>query len=101
MACTPYWEHDKLKEKVQALEKKVERLEKKQEQDDEAVAERKKLLEFCVTVEADQEYWQYVKLNGNKVKGKIGVYTAPRWVWDEARKKKQDKIEECKLLYGR
>jgi hypothetical protein len=75
--------------------KKLEAERKVAEKDE---TDRRQKLENCVTVEADAEYWYYVRLNGKK-KGE-GEYVAPQYVWDQARRRKMDKIEECKLLYG-
>ena len=60
--------------------------------------QRKKNLETCVTIEAEAEYWNYVRLNAKSLGD--GKYNAPTYVWKDARQQKQDKIEECKLLYG-
>lgn len=76
-------------------------VEQKQKAKETAEATRQTDLETCVNVDADQAYWEYVKLNGKAVAGEPGVYTAPQFVWDRAEKEKKDKIEECKLLYGR
>ena len=51
-----------------------------------------------MTVDADQAYWSYMKLNGTK-KGD-GSYWANAYTWDQARRVKMDKVEECKLLYS-
>jgi len=49
--------------------------------------------------DADDVYWQHVKLNGQPVEGKPGTYTAPRWVWDDADKKKKTIIDACYKKY--
>ena len=45
-------------------------------------------------VAAEKQYWKYVKLNGGQEEGK-GMFAAPRWVWKEARKVRQDALDEC------
>jgi hypothetical protein len=75
--------------------KKLEAEKKASAQED---ANRRQQLESCVTTDANEAYWSYVRLNG-KLKS-AGTYFAPQYVWDEARRQKIDKIEECKLLYG-
>jgi hypothetical protein len=88
-------------ERVQKLEARVDSLEKQLKGKNEAEAERQKNLENCVTVDAHDAYWDYVKLNGKPATNNPGAYSAPRYVWDLAQKQKDSKIEECKLLYGR
>jgi hypothetical protein len=61
-------------------------------------ADRRQRLENCITTDANEAYWAFVRLNG-KMKSE-GTYSAPQYVWDQARRQKLDKIEECKLLYG-
>jgi len=85
---------------VQDLEKRVTALEEKEKAKATEDKDRQSKLEECVNVEADQSYWEYVRLNGKAVAGKPGTYTAPVFVWDAAEKQKRDKVEECKLLYG-
>ena len=50
---------------------------------------------FCKD-SAIEEYWSYVELNGTV---ENGVVTADTWIWDEAKKDKQQRIENCKDLY--
>jgi hypothetical protein len=60
--------------------------------------EKQTKLEKCID-EADDVYWQHVKLNGQPVEDKPGTYTAPRWVWDDADKKKKTIIDACYKKY--
>ena len=48
---------------------------------------------------ASPVYWQHVKPNGQPVEDKTGTYTAPRWVWDDADKKKKTIIDACYKKY--
>jgi len=58
-------------------------------------SEERKRYRDCLEA-AEKEYWDYVKLNGGEeVRNKPGVYTAPTWVWDGARKKRQDALDAC------
>jgi hypothetical protein len=49
-------------------------------------------------VEADKAYWNYVKLNGQPVPGKDGVWTAAQSIWNEASKRKAESYNECMAL---
>jgi len=60
--------------------------------------EKQTKLEHCIEG-ADDVYWQDVKLNGQPVEGKPGTYTAPRYVWDDAEKKKKAIIDACYKKY--
>lgn len=84
---------------VQSLEKRVAALEEKQKAKATEDQDRQSKLENCVTVDANDAYWNYIQLNGKPVAGRPGVYTAALVQWDQAEKRKRDKIEECKLLY--
>jgi hypothetical protein len=87
-------------ESVQSLERRVAALEEKQKDKAAADQDRQSKLKNCIKVDADEEYWGYIRLNRKEVAGKPGRYTAPMYDWNEAEKKKKGKIEECKLLYG-
>ena len=95
--CAPYWEQTSLRDKVKELEDRVKNLEAAKVKSEQANADRRKELESCVN-DADRVYWAYVKVNGREKDD--GTTWASGCVWDEARKRKLDKIEECKLLYG-
>jgi hypothetical protein len=97
--CATYWDHESLQQKVGTLEERVKKLEAERKVAEKDDAERRQKLENCITVQADEEYWSYMRINGTKKKE--GEYWAPQYVWDRARRRKMDKIEECKLLYGR
>lgn len=62
--------------------------------------ERREKLEHCFKVEADQVYWDLVKVN-SAYNPKTGIYSGPARQFERAEREKRDKIEECKLLYGR
>ena len=87
--CATSYSHNNLKRKVDDLEKKIEAIESAKE-------ESTQRLRDCL-IEADDAYWAYIRLNG-KDKGN-GRYEALQYIWDQARQRKLDKIEECKLLY--
>jgi uncharacterized protein HemX len=57
-------------------------------------ATREIQLHTCID-KAEAAYKTYVKLNGNEVPGKKGVYTAGRVIWDSAAKAKNEALEEC------
>src|SRR5712692_9012217 len=76
------------KEKEVAEEEKTKARAEQQDQ------EKQTKLEHCID-DADDVYWQHVKLNGQPVEGKPGTYTAPRYVWDDAEKKKKAIIDSC------
>ena len=59
---------------------------------------RETLLRLC-TEGADETYNRIVKLNGKENPLKPGVYTAPRWVFDDAAKRKQAELDQCYRLY--
>jgi hypothetical protein len=87
-----------LQKRVTDLETQVKKLEAEKKTSAQEDANRRQRLENCVTTEANETYWTYIRLNG-KLKSE-GTYLAPQYVWDQARRQKLDKIEECKLLYG-
>ena len=67
--------------------------------------ERRRYLDCTET--AEKKYWDYVKLNRGKNRGKkddsggytAGGYTAPTWVWEEARKVRQAAIDGCERYH--
>jgi 3-phenylpropionate/cinnamic acid dioxygenase small subunit len=87
-------------DQADGLEKRVAALEQKEKAKATADQDRQSKLESCVNVDADQEYWTYIRLNGKAVLGKPGQYTAFTSDWNEAARRKKDKIDECKLMYG-
>ena len=44
---------------------------------------------------AEDNYWTYIKLNGQEVAGKSGTYTASQIIWDRAAKAKKAELDEC------
>lgn len=75
--------------KIQAEQKIVE--DKKAAEDLERL-----LLASCVD-SADEVYWNYIKLNGTDLGD--GKWNAPTYQWDEAQKRKDNKLNECYKLY--
>ncbi len=63
--------------------------------------ERRRYLD-C-TEAAEKKYWDYVKLNRGKKDDSggytAGGYTAPTWVWEEARKVRQAAIDGCERYH--
>ena len=57
-------------------------------------------LQYCLQA-AEERYWNYIKLNGTPVPYKANTYTAPQYVWDNARKDKKDAVDECHRRWGR
>ncbi len=96
--CALYTDQEALQKRVTDLEEHVKKLEAERKTAAQEDSDRRQKLEACVTVDADEVYWAYVRINGTKKGG--GTYFAPQYVWDQARRQKLDKIEECKLLYG-
>ena len=102
------WSGCASQERVGNLEKRLAELEEKQRafeatqrakaSDDE---DRQRKLEACINIDADLEYWNYIKLNGKPIPGKPDTYTAATYQWDQAAKQKKEKVEECKVLYGK
>jgi hypothetical protein len=86
-----------LQKRVTDLESRVKKLEAEKKTSAQEDVSRRQQLENCVTTDANDTYWTYIRLNG-KLKSE-GTYLAPQYVWDQARRQKLDKIEECKLLY--
>ena len=83
---------DKLEQRITALEQSAKAAST-------ADQERRQNLERCVEFDAENAYWEYVHLNGTKRAN--DVWYGPQYMWDSARKRKLDRIEECKLLYGK
>ena len=63
--------------------------------------ERRRYLDCTET--AEKKYWDYVKLNRGKKDDSggytAGGYTAPTWVWEEARKVRQAAIDGCERYH--
>src|ERR1035438_1897529 len=87
--------------RVQRLEARVDAVEKQLKAKNDADVDRQMKLEHCVNVDAHDAYWNHVEMNGKPISNKPGAYTAPGYVWDDAQKLRNSKIEECKILYGR
>ncbi len=66
--CAPYWEHESLKKKVGDLEARLGKLESAKLETETEESDRRRNLNYCVNVEADQVFWDYVKLNATKMK---------------------------------
>jgi hypothetical protein len=82
----------------QDLELRVSNLERNLESMQKRYSEREAKLEDCVANDAENAYWEVLQSRG-KLESP-GVYRAPRSVWREARKKRDRKIQECKLLWA-
>jgi hypothetical protein len=75
---------------------KTEKAQKAAAEEDAESKRQTKVLDCQVN--ADKEYWDYIKLNGKPVAGKLGTYSAPTSTWDQARKRKDDAYKECMAL---
>jgi hypothetical protein len=100
VGCALQSDQNNLEKRVAALEVKQKASDERQKTRDDAQSTRLEQLEGCVKYDADDVYWNYIKLNGTAVPGHPGQYRAPQSDWDHAERIKRDKIEECKLLYG-
>jgi hypothetical protein len=82
-------------QKAQELKEKEELEKRTKEASAKAEAEQRTgVLNLCLNI-AEEEYWNYIKLNGSEVKGKKGVYSAPTYVFDMAQKRKKEALDEC------
>ncbi len=93
--CSPYWD---TQDKFKLLEKRVADLEKTQQESKERSDDRQTKLEAGIK-QADQEYWNYLRING-KTKPD-GTIWAPMYTWENARKQKETRLTELRLLYGK
>jgi len=98
IGCSPIWESKERDKRIEALEKRVTSLETQLHDTQMDRKTRQESLEECVK-QADRDYWDYLRRNGKT--NADGSLNAPLVVVEQARKNKQAKIEECKLLYGR
>lgn len=85
--------------RITSLEQRVLKLETDSHNKQVDDNDRHSKLEDCINIAADNAYWRYVEQNGKSMGN--GVYRAPDYVWNSAMKLKQQKIEECKILYGK
>jgi hypothetical protein len=100
-SCADQRDVQKLEARVLALENRVTELDKKLKEVETSRDERRTDLQNCIDFEAEDAYWNVVRLNGKQVKGKPGVWNAPAPVWEMASRSRQEKIEECKVRYGK
>lgn len=89
---------DKTAERITALEQRVSKLEAQRQEQAAADADRKAKLQYCITHDANEVFDQHLRLNASTHRG--ATYTVPAQVAEQALRLKQDKIEQCKLLYG-
>jgi hypothetical protein len=87
-----------LEERVSVLEEKTHQLESEKAKSSANNEARQLKLENCVD-EANMEFQKDVVSNGTK--GRNGLYSVPVPIQSEMEKKKQGKIEECRLLYSK
>src|ERR1700722_15825313 len=62
--CALYTDQEALQKRVTDLEQQVKKLEAEKAATALEDSNRQQKLESCVTVDADQAYWSYMKLNG-------------------------------------
>ena len=84
---------DKIDARLSALEEQSKKAKADSEQ-------RRQQLEQCVKDEADEAYWNIIRHN-TTYNSKTGTWSGPSYAFDRAERAKKDKIEECKLLYGK
>lgn len=87
-----------LQQRVAVLEDKVSKLEANLKNSADEENERHTNLMDCVS-RANSDYDSSIRSNGQKRRD--GTYDLPLSLMGELRRQKQDKIEECKLLYGK
>jgi hypothetical protein len=89
------------KDQVERLEARVAELERKLSAKDDERRENKADLGVCLSF-AEDKYWNYVKLNGRRVRGNDGdeLWRAPNYVWEHAEQLKRNAIEECRIQYA-
>jgi|ERR1019366_776084 hypothetical protein len=85
-----------LEQRVGELEVKVKLLEVQQAKSADEKSQKEFVFKACVQ-NANDEYYQDVKANGTRTKN--GAYDMPVVTAHEIDRRKQQKIEECKLLY--
>ncbi len=90
---------DKLEKRVATLEAQQAAQQTQAEKQQKADADRRAQLEHCVTVEANEAYTNLIRPNATKT-GR-GDYSVPQPVLEMAERMRRQKIEECKLLYGK
>ncbi len=97
-------EFDREKFRAQQEEKQKEQEDKREAQQEARskaeieAAGNEAALDSCID-DAEDEYWSYIKLNGEPVAGKPGVYTAPQYIWDDAAKRKKAALDACYKRY--
>lgn len=87
-----------LDQRVKTLEKSVQEMQTSQKQGAEEGSKRQTQLQVCI-FEANSKFQQ--SLEGNGRKRRDGSYDVPIPVMAEMERQKSDKIEECKVLYGK
>jgi hypothetical protein len=89
--CALYSDQESLQKKVTELEDRVKKLEAEKQAAAQEDTNRRQMLERCVTVDAENAYWDYIELNGTK--NANGTYTGKRLPLErsEARKNGQDR----------
>lgn len=85
-----------LEKRVADLESKMKTLEEKQQARADADSTNEARFKQCV-YSADDEFDHALRLNGTK--NSNGSYTVPTSSVQELQRQKQNKLEECKLLY--
>jgi hypothetical protein len=85
-----------LEQRVGELEVKMKLLETERAKAADAQSQKEFVFKACVQ-NANDEYFQDVKANGTRTRN--GAYDMPVVTAREIDRRKQQKIEECKLLY--
>lgn len=91
------------REELEALKARVAALEAKLASREQGKSDSKIDLEICL-LEANEKYWNYVKLNGrlDRRKSTPGneIWSAPTRIWDHAEEMKKNATEACRIRYG-
>jgi len=86
--------HNRAREKFEATQETKREKEYKEELAKIDADYRAEMLQSCIA-QAEENYWDYIKLAGKEKPGKKGVYWVTDDVSETARKKKKDALDEC------
>jgi outer membrane murein-binding lipoprotein Lpp len=87
-----------LDQRVRTLEKSVQQMQASQKEIADDAAKVRTHLQVCI-FEANSKFQE--SLEGNGTKRRDGSYDVPIPIMAEMERQKRDKIEECKVLYGK
>jgi hypothetical protein len=84
--------------KIASLEQRVSKLESNVKEHKQADGDKQAQFKICITTEADAIYDASLRMNATAHHGTM--YTVPTPAAEQAMRLRQQKIEQCKLLYG-